>query len=103
MTESNQAKPERKKHREFSKSFEISLGDIDNLTDRVDSGIKFKRNKNPEATEIKEATIIISSNGRDTKNRSVNENENKKCKNDEQALELKNDVIESMKKVKIIL
>lgn len=34
-----------KKSREFSKSFEISLGDIDQLTDRVDSGIKLKRNK----------------------------------------------------------
>lgn len=34
-----------KKSREFSRSFEISLGDIDQLTDRVDSGIKIKRNK----------------------------------------------------------
>ncbi len=34
-----------KKNREFSKSFEISLGDIDQLTERVDNGIKLKRNK----------------------------------------------------------
>ena len=33
------------KKNQFSKSFEISLEDMDNLTDRVDSGIKFKRNK----------------------------------------------------------
>ena len=36
-------KPARKSNREFSKSFEISLEGMDNLTDRVDNGIKLRR------------------------------------------------------------
>ncbi|CAF0890143.1 unnamed protein product, partial [Brachionus calyciflorus] len=40
-----------KKNSKFSKSFEVSLSSMDNLIDRIDNGMKLKRNKAPEKCE----------------------------------------------------
>ena len=64
----------RKEQQQFSKSFEVSLDDLDNLIDRVDNGIKLKKSNNnksndtpkkqqqqQETTSTAQATINIES------------------------------------------
>jgi hypothetical protein len=41
----------RKEQQQFSKSFEVSLDDLDNLIDRVDNGIKLKKSNNNKSND----------------------------------------------------
>lgn len=44
------------KQKQFSKSFEVSLDDLDNLIDRVDNGIKLKRSKEEKLPDSRQSS-----------------------------------------------